>query len=174
MDIIIKLGIEKAEALFISSSWFKQGDNLAPVLFLFSIQPSIDIMNWSCTAKKLSEPELEYFLNESNGFLNKRSQKTGTCLSHKDTFYANNAAFTFLSKDNFIIGTIFIQNSFAQFGLEVHLGHCSNNLKSKTEVMYLPSHSKLKKEILEEVEILISLTIDLSCLSEKSNTLALT
>ena len=150
-DITIKLGIEKAKALFISTSGVQQGDNLAPVLFLFAIQATIDTMHRSWSAKKLSESELEYFPNESNGFLNKRSQKTGTRLSHKDTFYADDAAFIFLSKDDLIEGTIFVQKSFTRFGLNVHLGHRSNNLKSKTKAMYFPSHSNLKKEIPKEL-----------------------
>ncbi|MCP4747957.1 MAG: hypothetical protein GY874_17745, partial [Desulfobacteraceae bacterium] len=48
-------------------------------------------------------------------------------------------------------GTTFVQKSFAQFGLEVHLGTRSMNAKSKTEAMYFPSHSNLKKEIPKEL-----------------------
>ena len=48
-QIKIKLGIEKAEALFFSTSGVKQGDNLAPALFLFVIQATIKTMHreWS-------------------------------------------------------------------------------------------------------------------------------
>jgi hypothetical protein len=37
-DVRIKLSIEEAEAFFNSTSGVKQGDNRAPVLFLFAIQ----------------------------------------------------------------------------------------------------------------------------------------
>ena len=40
---------------------------------------------------------------------------------------------------------------FAQFGLKVHHGTRSLNSKSKTEAMYFPSHSNLKKEIPKEL-----------------------
>ena len=74
-------------------------------------------------AQNLSEPELQHFPNESDSFLNKRSQKTGVTLQHKDTFYADDAAFNFLTKEDLINGTTFIQKTFSQLGLEVHLGH---------------------------------------------------
>ena len=77
-NIIIKLGIKKANAFFTSTSSVKQGDNLAPILFLFAIQATIDTMHRNWKAQNLSEPQLQYFLNESKGYLNKRSQKTGT------------------------------------------------------------------------------------------------
>ncbi len=58
----------------------------------------------------------------------------------KDTFYADDT-FIFLTKEDLIKWTEFVQKSFAQFGLEVHLGTRSLNGKSKTEAMYFPSHS---------------------------------
>ena len=60
-DITIKLGIEKAEAFFISTSGVKQGDNLAPILFLFAIQAMIDTMHHNWKPQNLSEPQLQYF-----------------------------------------------------------------------------------------------------------------
>jgi len=86
---------------------------------------------------ELSEPELLFYPNEDDGFLNKRSQKKGTRLDHKDTFCANDTAFIFLTKEDLIKGTTFIKNSFSQFGLEVHLGTRSLNAKSKTEAISL-------------------------------------
>ena len=56
--------------------------------------------NWK--AQNQLEPELQYFLNESDGYLNKRSQKTGANLQHKDTFYSDDAAFIFLTKEDLI------------------------------------------------------------------------
>ena len=114
-NIKIKLGIEKAEALFYSTSGVKQGDNLAPALFLFAIQATIETMHRKWSAMKLSEPKLIFFPDEAEGFLNKRSQKKGTPLDHKDTFYADDAAFIFLTKEDLIKGTTFVKETFAQF-----------------------------------------------------------
>jgi hypothetical protein len=99
-NIKIKLGIEKAEVLFYSTSGVKQGDNLAPALFLFAIQATFETMHRKWSAMNISAPQLQYFPNEAKGFLNKRSQQKGTPLDHKDTFYANDAAFIFLTKDD--------------------------------------------------------------------------
>ena len=72
-------------------------------------------------------------------------------MTTKILFYANNAAFIFLTKDDLIKGTTFVRESFAQFGLEVHLGSRETNAKSKTEAMYFPSQSNLKKDIPQEL-----------------------
>ena len=67
-------------------------------------------------------PDLKYFPSESDGFLNKRSTKKGAPLHHNAALYADDSAFIFLSKADLIAGTILVQKTFAQFGLEVHLG----------------------------------------------------
>ena len=105
-DINIKLRIDKAEAIFNSTSGVKQGDNLPPVLFLFVIQATIDTMHQKWSFVDLASPQLEWYPN-AKGFLNKRSPKSGTRLreDHKDTFYADDSAFIFLSKKDLIIGT---------------------------------------------------------------------
>ena len=107
-------------------------------------------MHQKWSSVDLASPQLEWYPN-AKGFLNKRSPKSGTHLDHKDTFYADDSAFIFLSKTDLIKGTEFVRSSFAQFGLEVHLGTRANNAKSKTEAMHFPSHSKLKNEIPQEL-----------------------
>jgi exonuclease III len=149
-DVRIKLSIEEAEAFFNSTSGVKQGDNLAPVLFLFAIQAAVETMHRKWSSLGLAEPQLEWFPN-AGAHLNKRSQKSGTSLDHKDDLYADDAAFIFLTKSDLIKGTQFVKECFALFGLEVHLGSRANNAKSKTEAVYFPSHSNLKKEIPEEL-----------------------
>jgi hypothetical protein len=44
-NINIKLSIEDAELIFNSISRVKQGDNLAPVLFLFVVQAAVETMH---------------------------------------------------------------------------------------------------------------------------------
>jgi hypothetical protein len=147
MNINIKLSIEDAELIFNSISGVKQGDNLAhlaPVLFLFVVQAAVVTMHKKWSSNQIQTPELKYFPSESDGFLNKRSTKKGTPLHHNAALYVDDSAFIFLSKANLIAGTILVQQqTFAQLGLEVHLG-CTNTPKStsKTEAMYFPSHSK--------------------------------
>ena len=151
-DINIKLSIEDAELIFKSISGVKQGDNLAPVLFLFVVQAAVETMHKKWSSNQIQTPDLKYFPSESDGFLNKRSTKKGAPLHHNAALYADDSAFIFLSKADLIAGTILVQQTFAQFGLEVHLG-CTNTPKStsKTEAMYFPSHSKPIDEIEEEL-----------------------
>lgn len=136
---------DNAETEFISTSGVKQGDNLAPFLFLFAIKATIDTMHCSWNNKmQLATPQLEWYPN-AEGYLNKRSPKSGTHLDHKDTFYADDSAFIFLSKEDLIKETQFVKDSFAKFGLEVHLVSRATNSKSKTEATFFPSHSNLSR-----------------------------
>lgn len=139
-NIQIHLSIETAKTSFKSTSGVKQGDNLAPVLFLFVIQAAIDTMHkyWPTAT-----PPLQWFPS-SKSFLNKRSQsKSSHVLDHKDTFYADDSAFIFLTEDDLIEGTIFVNETFQKFGLQVHLGDEATNTKSKTEAMYFPNDSNM-------------------------------
>jgi hypothetical protein len=151
-NINIKISIEDAEFIFNSISGVKQGDNLAPVLFLFVVQAAIETMHANWATMKIATPALNYFPSEINGCLSVRSSKKSTPLHHNATLYADDSAFIFLSKSDLITGTTFVKDTFAQFGLEVHLG-CTNtpNSKSKTEAMYFPAHSKPIEEVEEEL-----------------------
>jgi hypothetical protein len=92
------------------------------------------------------------------------SSKKNAPLHHNATL----SAFIFLSKSDLVTGTTFVKDTFAQFGLTVHLG-CTNipDSKSKTEAMYFPAHSKPQEELsFLETNLLIS--------QISSNTLVLT
>ena len=121
-DNKIKISIEDAEFIFKSISGVKQGDNLAPVLFLFVVQAAIETMHANWSTMKIATPDLKYFPSEDNGCLSICSTKKNTPLHHNDTLYADDSTFIFLSKANLITGTTFIKDIFVQFGLEVHLG----------------------------------------------------
>ena len=127
--------------------------NLAPVQFLFVVQAAIETMHTNWSTMSIQTPDLKYFPSESEGLLSTHSTRKGTPhLHHNTTLYADDSAFIFLSKADLITGTIFVQKSFAQFGLEVHLG-CTNtpNSKSKTEAMYFPAYCKNIEETEEEL-----------------------
>ena len=142
-NINIKISVEDAEFIFNSISGVKQGDNLAPaVLFLFVVQAAIETRHANWSTMSIQAPDLKYFPSENEGLLNTRSTKKGSPLHHNATLYADDSAFIFLSKADLTTDTTFIQKTFAQFGLEVHLG-CTNtpNSKSKIEAMYFPVYS---------------------------------
>ena len=130
-DINIKISIEDAEFIFNSISVVKQGDNLAPVLFLFVVQAAIETMHANWSTMNIATPDLKYFTSEEdNGCLSIHSSKKSSPLHHNATIYADDSTFIFLSKADLITGTTFVKDTFAQFGLEVHLG-CTNTPDSK-------------------------------------------
>ena len=55
------------------------------------------------------------------------------------SFYVDDAAFIFLSRDDIERGGKLIQSHFKKFGLAVHVGNkTKKNAKSKTEAMFFP------------------------------------
>ena len=60
-DIRVTLQVSKEKEEFMSTSGVKQGDNLAPLLFLFVIQAAVEMMQESWPTKL---PDLQYSQNE--------------------------------------------------------------------------------------------------------------
>jgi hypothetical protein len=140
------------QSLFLISG-VQQGDNLAPVLFLFVEQAAIETMHANWSTMNIATPALKYFPSEDNGYLSIHSNKKTAPLHHNATLSTDDSAlFIFLSKPVLITGTTFVKDTFAQFGLKVHLG-CTNmpDFKSKTEAMYFPAYSKPIEETEEEL-----------------------
>jgi len=161
-NIIVSVRVGKEKEEFTSRSGVKQGDNLAPILFLFVIQAAVESMQQDWPTRK---PELEWSPNEFipgkgleyKGSLTQRSTKTkdNVKLDHNKSFYADDAAFIFLSFEDLITGTKHIRDHFQQFGLQVHLGTRSSgepgapkkDVKSKTEAMFFPPFSRRKEKL---------------------------
>ena len=146
--ITININIGEAKEAFNSTSGVKQGDNLAPLLFIFAMQAVMEYMSirWD-----FQQPNLVWFPDNKSGpnkTLTKRPpnlHKTGTKLTHNNSLYADDAAFIFLSFNDIKRGTKLIKESFEKFGLQVHLGTRHPNKpdeKSKTEAMYFPPRSQ--------------------------------
>ena len=142
----------------------KQGDNLAPLLFLFVIQAAVETMQESWPTKL---PDLQYSPNEwdpKTGTLKQpgsltcqsTNRKQLVQLWHNQSFYADDSAFIFLSLEDLIIGTKHVCDHFKQFGLQIHLGTRSTmpgvqEIKSKMEAMYFLPYEMRKAEILENL-----------------------
>ena len=146
--ITINITTGEAKEAFDSTSGVKQGDNLAPLLFIFTMQA---VMEYMSTRWDFQQPNLVWFPDSKSGptkYLTKRPQnasRTGTKLKHNNSLYADDAAFIFLSLQDIKRGAKLIKESFEKFGLQVHLGTRHNNKpdeKSKTEAMYFPPRSK--------------------------------
>ena len=160
--ILITARVGEAKTQFESTSGVKQGDNLAPVLFLFVVQAVMDTMekNWPVKQPELFRCPSQFDPKERKlkrkGSLTRRMTKDLIPLHHSKSLYADDGAFIFLSKEDLIEGTKFIRDSFSSFGLKVHLGtratgQGNKDEKSKTEAMYFPRHSKRKDTTPQEL-----------------------
>ena len=140
-DITIDTKVGKTKESFASTSGVKQGDNLAPVLFLFAIQAAIDTMDQHWPVER---PQFAWFGDDENGRPQGVLNPSKTTIKGMDfslshfvkSLYADDAAFLFLNRKDIIKGTRFIVETFSKFGLTVHLG--SRGQESKTEAMHFP------------------------------------
>ena len=128
----------KEKVTFDYTSGVKQGDPLAPALFLFVIQATCVYMDKKWTFRK---PPLSV---ADEGYLNKRvaNKKRLSPFHFYRSLFADDAAFLFMSREDLIAGTQLIVDTFAKFGLQVHMGKKSTKEKSKTEAMFIPSISR--------------------------------
>jgi hypothetical protein len=107
-DINIKISIKDAEFISNLISGVKQGDNLAPVLFLFIVQATIETMHANWSTMNIATPALKYFPSEDNGCLSIPFNKKSSQFHHNVTLYADDSTFIFLSKSDLLItGTTF-------------------------------------------------------------------
>jgi hypothetical protein len=145
-DVTIQLDVEKIKAAFISASGVKQGENLAPVLFIYVMQAILNSLDksWSIpspTFKWMPHPEKRGPRPSHLIELKKR----GSSFSIKNLLYANNAAALFLSESDLQDAGETIFAHFQKFGLTAHVGTVSpdgTRSSSKTVAMHFPGSGK--------------------------------
>jgi hypothetical protein len=152
-DVQIKADVNGIVFTFSSKSGVKQGDKLAPILFLFAIQAALESMDRNWPAKK---PLLQWCAKTNDdgtpqGCLTKRneSKKKLQNFEFNRCLFADDAAFIFLDRKDIEAGTEHICSSFRNFGLEVHLGSrqsSGKDIKSKTEFMHVPKRGNTSSE----------------------------
>jgi Reverse transcriptase (RNA-dependent DNA polymerase) len=110
---------------FPSKSGVKQGDPLAPILFLFAIQAALEPIDKQWPVRK---PALEW--SPLGGHLSARvTRKSLVALTFNRPLFADDTAFVFLSQEELVKGSKHACEHFAKFGLEVHLGNKAGNGK---------------------------------------------
>jgi hypothetical protein len=139
-DVFIEFNFEGIKKAFESKSGVKQGDVLAPTLFLYVMQAVFDSLDriWS-----IKMPELRWRPPTSEG--EPRGQLTsanwrnkGDTFSIRDILYADDAAGIFLTRSDLFDASELICGHFGKFGLTVHTGTTSKrpNSESKTVAMF--------------------------------------
>jgi hypothetical protein len=139
-DVTINLKVGENLEQFLSTSGVKQGDNLAPILFIFvihAVSHSLD-KKW-----EFETPDFRWFPDTQAG--QPRGQLSGTNHSNKGTkfsffksYYVDDTAFILLSRADLDAASKLIVSHFRRFGLTIHTGVKSKNEDSKTEAIHFP------------------------------------
>eukprot|EP00978_Attheya_sp_CCMP212_P010941 scaffold26612_cov56-Attheya_sp.AAC.9 len=119
----------------------KQGDNMAPILFIYLMNAFAETLSKRWNFKKL---DYNWFPESKNG--NKIGRLTGQDMSATGTkfdlfyfLYGNDGVMLFNNREDLIQGTNPCLSHFARFGLQIHIGSEAGDKKSKMECMYFPA-----------------------------------
>ena len=125
----VKVDVGENEFVIKATAGVKQGDNLAPVLFLIYIQAVLETLDGKFPQrKKLS------FATKFDHILHGRlhSVKKGlTLFEIGESLYADDAFFGFETRQELEVGAVIIDRHFTSFGLQVHRGKILANGKEK-------------------------------------------
>jgi len=142
-DLKVVLKIDKEIAEIMQSVGVRQGDNMAPVLFLFLMSAAAETLEpaWRqagievLTVAHTPDDEID------NGCVRGHTPRMYT--SRKLTayeiyqlLYVDDGAFPFPTRDALIKGLSLVHSHLARFGLEVHIG--KDGAPSKTECVFFP------------------------------------
>jgi hypothetical protein len=145
---------EKLEQ-FLSTSGVKQGDNLAPVLFIFVIHAV------SNTRQEMGfhNPDFRWFPDTQVGS-KPRGQLRGTNHSNKGTMFSFFKSYyvvirpSFFSAAEVIAASKLIVSHFRRFGLTIHTGSKRKGEDSKTEAIHFPRPGQESSAAdMEDIEI---------------------
>ena len=138
-DSVVRLIIGKCDTSIPFKVGVKQGDSMAPVLFLFLIMAFAETLEKEWTAQGLTKAT---FNRRSNSPLCKgqlishspKSFREGTLFQVFTMLYVDGGAFVFESRQYLEKGVGIIWRQFAKFALEMHTG--TETKTSKTEFVF--------------------------------------
>ena len=144
-DLHVTLKIGKETTDIDQTVGVRQGDNLSPVIFLFIMSAFLEILDKKWTAAGISKVEAKHTpLNElANGQLTGHknpSKKRGSTTQVTQTLFLDDSGFPFNTREEAIIGTRLVKETFKSLGLEMHCGNKTTD-KSKTEILWVPPPS---------------------------------
>jgi hypothetical protein len=142
-DLKVVLKIDKEMAEIMQSVGVRQGDNMAPVLFLFLMSAAAETLE---PAWRQANIEVLTMAHSPDNELN-----TGCVRGHTprmytsckltayeiyQLLYVDDGAFPFSTREALIKGLALVHSHLTRFGLEVHIGR--NGAPSKTECVFFP------------------------------------
>jgi len=168
-SIVIKIGKNKIEIS--QSVGVRQGDNMAPVLFLFLMAAVSDLIDQAWEREGIEKVEFMRPSNEDfpTGQIHRHNMKknkvTGEIIVNDQhvsfhvntTIYVDDAAVPFTSRKQLMKGLPIVQSIFSKLGMEVHVGKEEEvtdentgesktvlTKKSKTEVVWFPAPGEIR------------------------------
>jgi hypothetical protein len=125
----------------------KQGDSVAPVLFLFIMMAFAETLEEEWVKNNLNMIQFRRKSNspQSSGRVTSHPAKTfsqGILFELFCMLYVDDGAFAFETRREMEIGANLIYKHFAKFGLEMHVG--TKSKKSKTECVFFPAPCHFK------------------------------
>jgi Reverse transcriptase (RNA-dependent DNA polymerase) len=138
-DMFVNLEYKKEKREIPYTLGVQQGDNMAPVLFLFLMQAFAETLEQNWKMWELTAPEYRYMNRgtKQQGYLfNQTASARGTAFQLFYLLFVDDGAFLFNSKEELSKGAEILRNHFYKFGLKMHIG--KPNEPSKTEVMFFP------------------------------------
>ena len=144
LKIVLKSG--KIEEKMSQAVGVRQGDCMAPILFLFMVMAFAETLEKEWIKADLNMINLRQHthsprdVGKITGHKKERFEQ-GTLLALLCVLYVDDGAFTFEDRDQLTRGLNLIYHHFTSFGLELHVG--KGNKDPKTECVFFPSHDFL-------------------------------
>ena len=140
---IVVLKIEKESVEMRQTVGVRQGDNMAPVLFLFMMNAFAESLEIVWKQKEITVLKVMTTNADAieDGQVCSHTQamyksKSLTTVEIFQCLYVDDGAFPFETREDMIQGMNLIYHHFARFGLEMHIGR--DGKESKTECVFFP------------------------------------
>ena len=147
-NFTLKLKIGDIEKEILYGSGVKQGDIMAPVLFLFLMLAFAETLEnkWKNDGN-INPIEFKYPTSANGGQLKAQKHNShGLILHIIQLLYVDDGVFPFDSREDLTKGANEIYHLFKKFGLLMHIG--KGDADSKTKAMYFPPSPQPRNSIL--------------------------
>ena len=138
-NVTLKLSSGNAKDTIPYSVGVKQGDAMAPVLFIVLMQAMAETLKSEWEEADIQAKELRHFKDTPThrGRMHGQDWKAkGTPFTIDHILYVDDGVFIFDSKNDMEKGARILKTHMARFGLIMHIGR--DGKKSKTEAVYFP------------------------------------
>jgi hypothetical protein len=137
MGCTVKIRVGESDVEVTCTVGVKQGDNLAPILFIIFMQAALEIVHQKWERKKPTFRSKEDSVLTGRNFkiCGKNGDARG-CVTFEfyRSFYADDGAFFLESREDLLFAANLINTQFRRFGLACHIGY--DDKLSKTEALY--------------------------------------